>query len=388
MEQININFADTLLKHERDTDTRRVIIVDFNHLAWKYTRGMKQRLSHAVMINGQQEIIDTTIQALSIKSIFRWSNKGINPTAVCFDSPCGCRKAYFTSKRPSNEQGADYKAGRTGLSSKVLEAINMTANLLCKGGVSCYKANNYEADDLIFACVLKAKEQYPNLPIDIITGDADLLGLVDDQVNVFIVSRRYTWAENRKLEKRGYIQVTPENFQEKVEEMTDYKNLCVPYNSIILAKLLRGDKSDNIPGHPDYKPRIYKQLVEIMQENCEDFAGLFRYDVPQRINYYKGTQTIIPDNELSKVPLENIEIVYKEPKALTNIINVLGKYIEDEDLEHIRYVYNGINLNTAFTGLGNGLDRSPAVIQTPISSFSPVELQKVVAKLGINLPMV
>lgn len=335
---------------------KRVLIVDYNHMIYNYLFGGTPALSHTVVLNGKPQTINTTLQTFTIKAIHRWSNFGQFPTAVCFDSPCRCRRKYFEEAkiRTGGElEPVAYKAGRATLKGEVYESINMTLQLLHSAGVCVYKAANFEADDLVYACVQKAKQQYPDLPIDIICNDADLLPLVDNQVSVFLRSRVKTWAESKELEKPHYIQVTPYNYQEVVEGLTDYKKLAVPYNSILLTKLLRGDKSDSVPAMASWKPKQYKQLVTLLQENGEDIAGMFRYGGDEQLNY---------------------------------MLSILSKYIEEEDLNHIRYVYNGINLNSAFRDLPEGYNREPAVIQTNITPYSEGELQSKVSVLNIQLP--
>lgn len=335
---------------------KRVLIVDYNHLAHTYLHGGAAPLSHTVMVGGKPQIVDTTIQAYTIKAIHRWANKGQNPTAVCFDSPCKCRKAYFAKKGGVDEKGTamGYKSARENLPPRAFDAINMTSQILKMGGVCCYKANNYEADDLVYACVQRAKQDYPDLPIDIVCNDADLLPLVDDQVSVFFRSRKYTYAKSKDIEKAHYIQVTPSNFQEVCEGISQYKNLIVPYNSLLLAKLLRGDKSDDIAGHPDWKPKMYKQLIGLLDENAEDFSGAFRYGGEAQLDV---------------------------------ICNMLDKYIDEADLDHIRFVYRGMDLNGGFEGLPEGYNRKPAVLSTAIKEYNMGELQREASKLNIRLPI-
>lgn len=371
------------------TDDRRVIIVDFNHMAWAYAFGNATSLSCTLKIDGEVVTVNTTIPAYTIKAIHRWARGGINPIAVCFDGEASarCRKAYFAQqygvKTDGKPQG--YKARREVRDPKFYESINLTLNYLVKGGVACYKADGYEADDLIKACVDNAKKNYPNLPIDIITGDADLVPLVDDQVSVFLRSVKSTFAVEKSIEKKHYVQITPENYQSYIEGLSSYRNLRVPYNTLLLAKLLRGDKSDEIAGKPDWKPKMYNQLIEILEDSGEDLGELFRYDRPIKKYAYKGTTTEVPEELISTVNKADIDVIYSEPPALTRICKVLGQWCEPDDLVHIRRVYNGINLNGAFMDLPDGFKRQPAKLKTPIAGYSSASLQSAVAPLRINL---
>ena len=371
-----------------ETDGRRVRIIDVTHMFYKYANGGMPHLSANVMMNGQLVRIDTTLPSGVIKAIHRWSRQGYNPTVVCFDSK-GCsrsRKAYFTQHSEQEEQKSEYKGKRDIQDSRFYEGINLTMNLLLSGGVTVLKADGYEADDLVKAAVDKAKSTYPDLPIDVITGDADLIPLVDDQVSVYIASRKLTWAESSDIEIRHYFQLRPYNYQEYCEGLTAFKSLTVPYNTVLLTKLLRGDKSDNIEGYPKFTPTKYKKLIQKMQEDNVDIANTFLYDAPVKKYVYRGTEEVIPDSLLDATPTEKKAIKYFEPRALTKITEVLSKYLDEDIVKHARFVYNGINLNGAFTDVPERFKRRPIVVKE-VKGYVSGELARAVSVVDINIPI-
>lgn len=369
-----------------ETDGRRVRIIDVTHMFYKYANGGMPHLSANVMMNGQLVRVDTTLPSGVIKAIHRWSRQGYNPTVVCFDSK-GCsrsRKAYFTQHSEQEEQKSEYKGKRDIQDSRFYEGINLTMNLLLSGGVTVLKADGYEADDLVKAAVDKAKSTYPDLPIDVITGDADLIPLVDDQVSVYIASRKLTWAESSDIEIRHYFQLRPYNYQEYCEGLTAFKSLTVPYNTVLLTKLLRGDKSDNIEGYPKFTPTKYKKLIQKMQEDNVDIANTFLYDAPVKKYVYRGTEEVIPDSLLDATPTEKKAIKYFEPRALTKITEVLSKYLDEDIVKHARFVYNGINLNGAFTDVPERFKRRPIVVKE-VKGYVSGELARAVSVVDINI---
>ena len=373
-----------------ETDKRRVQIIDVSHLFYKYAYGGATDLSTTIMIDGIPTRVNTTLPTYITKQVHRWANFGANPTVICFDGK-GCnkpRKAYFTkeSQSHSEAEAVDYKGAREVQNSTFYEGINLTMNMFIQGKVTVLKADKYEADDLVKAAVDKAKQQYPDLPIDIVTGDADLLPLVDEQVSVFISSRVTTWAESADIEKRHYYQVTPNNFQSYVESLSAYKNLSIPYNTLLLVKLLRGDKSDGIPGMPKFPPKKYNALIQVMQENAEDLSNLFRYDTPKGVISYRDTELPIPEELIESTPTEQKMIKYQEPECLTRMVEVLSNYLQPEEIEHVKFIYKGINLNTVFTGLGDTFNRRPATITVDIKPYLAVDLQQALSILKINLP--
>lgn len=364
---------------------KRVVIVDVNHLVHTYMNS-HHRLSKTVSINGQPQVIDTTVQNGIIKAIHRWSNHGSNPTAVCFDSPVPARKAYFSKEfnMPVDTDKA-YKGGRKSMPDSMYEAIGMVKDLLVASGVSCVKGNNYEADDLVFACIERAKKDYPDLPIDVVTNDADLLPLVDEQVSVFLRSKKMTWAESPDIEKAHYIQVTPNNYQEVVEGLSSYKKFLVPYNSLLLHKILRGDSSDNIDNTVKklFPPKKYNAMIEEFINTGKDFNKLFRYGKCRETLVSIKTGKVVDINH----DRSDLAVRYDDPVELENLLDVLCWYIRDEGvLDYIKKMYKGMNLNQAYTGLGS-ISRRPAKLKEGIKPFNEMELQSKVSPLGINLKL-
>lgn len=365
----------------------RVRILDYSHMAHIYANAKVEPLSTTLMVNGRPETVNTTIIAYTIKAINRYARQGNNPTVVCFDARGGTlpRKAYFASIYGTGEdnKGAGYKARRESSQSDFLRQMDMTLEFLHNGGVQCLKSGGYEADDLISAAVDRAKIDFPDLPIDIITGDADLLPLVDDQVSVFLRSVKTTSAERKDLEIPHYVQVTPRTYQSICESLTAFKNLRVPYNTVLLAKLLRGDKSDEIIGKKDWKPKRYNELVEYLIAN--NVTDIFRYGKPKRVATDRKTGRRLTLEEDKATNKEDKIITYEDPEELTNILEVLGKFFNEEDVIHVRNTYNGINLNGAFISNVEGCTRHPAFLLEPVHGYDFQQLQRAVNPLHIQL---
>lgn len=382
---------------------KRVLIVDFNHRAHMYLNN-GYNPSVTMRVNGEQVVIDTAIQNGFIKDVHRWSKGGYYPTVVCMDSPVPVRKAYFAREfGMSVGTAAEYKGDREKKSEKFYNSIAMTKDMLTRAGIFCVKRHNYEADDLIFACIKKAKQQYPGMPIDIMTNDADLLPLVDDTVSVFLRSKKGTYAESEEYERMHYVQVTPRTYQKFVEDLSSYKKFLIPYNTLLLHKILRGDSSDNISSIKDIKkefpPTFYNKLMGYMLRDNEagriDLANLFRYGEPTVVYKDRETDRVLTNKEAvdsyKKSKEEGInfyskvDVSYGDPAELTELLRVFSEYIDDElVLTHIRKMYLGMNLNQAYMDYGE-LSRRPAKITRDITGFDEVELQRVASELNINL---
>lgn len=373
--------------------SKRVVIVDFNHQAHSYFHS-KFRLSKKVMNErGEWEEKDTTVQSGCIKNIYNWSKRGTFPTAVCFDRPCPSRKGYFAGKFPDMKMGTEgeYKGGRSKMPEAMFTAIADCESILRQSGVSVFSKQGYEADDLIYACVKQAKKQYPGMPIDIVTNDADLLPLVDETVSVFLRSKKGTYAEDPKIEKSKYIQVTPRNYSDVVMGLSAYSGFAIPYNSILLYKLLRGDPSDNYRRKDISKmfpPTKYNDMILRMMNDHVNFEEIFRYGDPVKIVSYKDGR---PFNgtfeEAMKSPDKaKLQLTFGRSEELDCILEVLGEYtdMDEEMLKHVEYVYTGMNLNQPY------LDSNPMFRRVPfkagsIDTFSEKALHEAAGVLDIRV---
>lgn len=370
---------------------KRVIIVDFAHMVHTfYHSGFGGSVT--VMENGVPVRKSTRIQYGCIRNIYNWSNHGVFPTAICFDRPTPARKQWFSEQFDSMQIGSskEYKGNREKMPPEMYEGVTDCERLLTQGGASCFAMQGYEADDLVFAAIKCAKQQYPDCPIDVITNDADLLPLVDNQVSVFFRSRKGTYATEKSIEKNKYIQVTPENYSEVIENLSAYKGFSLPYNTLLLYKLLRGDVSDNING---IKRRFcatkFNKMIETFKSWGVDFENTFRYGVPQVKILYKDTNEEFTGSvsELKNSP-ERSKVYQKvmNTKELDSILELMDRYTDgdEEVLGHIRKMYWGMNLNQTYPNQNKERCRKGIAIKE-IHGFDEVALQSAVRPLQINL---
>lgn len=371
--------------------SKRVIIIDFAHMThifWHSGFGG----SVTVIENGVPVLKSTRVQYGSIRNVYNWSNHGANPTAICFDRPAPARKQWFAENFQNMEigSGKEYKGNRESMPSDMYEAVQDCERLLRQGGVSCFASHGYEADDLVFACIQEAKKQYPDLPIDVITNDADLLPLVDERVSVFIRSMKGTYAESKELEKNKYIQVTPSNFQEVVENLSAYKGFNLPYNTILLHKLLRGDTSDNINGiKRRFAASKFNKMLAQMEVDGVDFAKIFRYGVSNTKLLYKGTDEVFEGTMKDALASPDKALLYQKiynTPELDEILNVLDHYTggDEEVLTHVKNMYWGMNLNQIYPNKDRTNCRRAYKIEG-IHDFNEFDLQKAVTPLQIRL---
>ncbi len=181
----------------------------------------------------------------------------LNPThiAVCFDvkAPTFRHKIFkeYQSQRPPTH---DDLSSQFEKAKRVVKAF----------GIPIYEKAGYEADDLIGTLALRATENSKIDEVVIITGDRDLLQLVNDKVKLYMpllgLSTAKIYGRAETQERMGVVP----------ELIPDYKALV-------------GDPSDNYKGVAGIGPKtaigllqkygsvdgVYKHLKEIPQKTRE-----------------------------------------------------------------------------------------------------------------------
>lgn len=342
---------------------RHVAIIDFNHVLHRFHIAMgRLGLSSGVNIDGRIVEVETGTVKGVLEFIVKVSDSGRCPLILVSDLPVKSRKEYFSQMINSgNITSTDggYKESRSGMRESLRNSSILLLDLLQNSGIMLLKQENYEADDIIPVAIDLAKKNYPDLPIHIIANDLDLAPLVDEQVSLYKYPSKITYAEQGYLELNKYCQVTPRNYQEVMEGTSLFKKLSVPYNSVLLAKLIRGDKSDNISQLKGWTPTKYNTLIQNLIDDGVDMS-IFRY-YPWETKY-KDIETgeIYDERPVGK----QVKLYPVEPKGIEVIIGVLAKYVassnatakeikdnalftEDELVEIINR-YHGMNLNGYF----------------------------------------
>lgn len=297
----------------------RFELVDYLHLVYKCIAAPP--LSCTMYINGERKVVDTAITSFTSKDVWRFSSNGKHSTGVFLEGGAPVRKAYFNAvanykawyeatkagvpveevTTPAKDDG--YKAGRAGLNNAQKQGINLTIDRMMAGGVSLYQMAGFEADDLLWTAYKQLRTSFPDAHIDIFTGDMDMLPMVDEHTSVYMRGNR-TWAEPMckqgfctecrdtcekygddsckiRREFKNYYEVTPDTWDEFISYRSAFKGYKIPYNSVYLFKMLRGDVSDNVPMvSKGWGPKKWNSIIEQMEADGVDFARLFRYDTP------------------------------------------------------------------------------------------------------------
>ena len=138
-----------------------------------------------------------------------------------------------------------YKAKRPKLSPELSQQIPKVKEILRSFNVPIFEKEGFEADDLIGAISKLAprKQIFPKIETIILSGDFDVLQLVDSQTKVYALRRgvKDTILYDEDLVREKYQGLNP--------------------NQLVDFKALRGDPSDNIPGVRGIGEKTALQLI-------------------------------------------------------------------------------------------------------------------------------
>lgn len=339
------------------TGRERLILVDFLHMAHLYFDSPNiARLSY----NG----VETTISAYTIKRLYHMT-KGGHYLGVALEGGSPFRKEYFKEQADGTDtQGSGYKGNRKGLNPLFRKSLNTAVGLMEQAKVTTYRKDGFEADDMIYSVIQQLKSVNKENPIDVFTNDADLLPLVDEQVSVYVRGTRTYSTEGSPMSDK-YFQVTPKTWSLFMGSSSAFKGYYIPYNSLLLFKMLRGDTSDNISAVIvknkagkvlKFGKKTYSELVEKMEADGVDFANTFRY------------VAITADNRSDEEYRAEVGAYFDK-----TIKPVLAGYFEEEAIQGMRYNYIGMNLRAVSADL-------QCLTQIPLETLNPTYL-----KYGIHI---
>ncbi len=155
--------------------------------------------------------------------------------AVAWDKP-------KTNIRRRREIYADYKANRKPAPDDFYAQIPFLMELLEAFHIPLYEFDDYEADDIIGTLARKADAK--NVRVEIISGDLDMLQIVDNDIHMYQL-------------KRGFSDV------QKFDIAAVEAKYGLKKSQFLDLKSLKGDSSDNIPGVPGIGE---KGAVKLLQD--------------------------------------------------------------------------------------------------------------------------
>lgn len=205
----------------------------------------------------------------------------IEPTHVLIAFDAG--KTTFRT-----EMFADYKGGRSKTPDEFREQLPFIKEMIEKLGIRHYELANYEADDIIGTLDKIAEAPNVNFDVTIVTGDKDMIQLVDGNTRV-------------EISKKGvaeFEEFTPDYLLEKMG--------LTPAQFIDL-KALMGDSSDNYPGVTKVGEKTGLKLLQ-------EFGSLENlYENVDSLKASKMKENLIADKEMAFLSQQLATINTKAP---------------------------------------------------------------------------
>lgn len=234
-----------------------------------------------------------------------------------------------------------YKAGRNPTPPDLISQFPDAKECLNLMGLHILELAGYEADD-IQGTVAKMAHLEEDTQSYILSGDRDLLQLIDDKVTVLLATNSDTKV------------MTTDAFREEYG---------IDSEAFVDMKALMGDSSDNIPGVGG----VGKKTAQTLIENFGTLEGIYENIEDKRIS--KGVrEKLIRDKENAFLSRKLAQIITDAPieKTLEELkrkpIDSVGLYKKFTELE----------LNSLIVKFG--LSASASASASPIDSTSPTEM--------------
>lgn len=149
---------------------------------------------------------------------------------------------FDVGKSFRHDEFEDYKAHRGPMPEEMRGQMQRIREVIRALDIPIYEADGYEADDVIGTLARQANEQ--GIDALLLTGDSDLLQLVNDNTTVVLPGAQ-RFGDYRLFDRDAVI----DRYGFGPERLAEFKALV-------------GDKSDNIPGVPGIGEKTAKTLIE------------------------------------------------------------------------------------------------------------------------------
>jgi DNA polymerase-1 len=221
-------------------------------------------------------------------------NRPVN-LAICYDAQDG-----NSVRRDLYPQ---YKANRVRVNAVSAQEL-IIRKIISLLDIYSVAISGYEADDLIATVADKFKGE---LDVVILTGDKDMLQLIDKDVSVIDPMKNVVYDENTAFEKFGV----------KPSQISDYLALV-------------GDKADNIPGVTGIGPRAAQDLlscyagVDEIMYRMNDVSDKYRDKLNKNIDNLKVSKQLADLVRLNiEVPRDDLKMLPKYKPELDELLTKL-----------------------------------------------------------------
>lgn len=221
--------------------------------------------------------------------------------AVCWD---------MGSKTFRNDIFQDYKSNRQAPPQELLPQFDMAKEVMAAFDIPNIGLQGYEADD----CIGTICEQMKNeIDITVLTGDRDLLQILDDQVNVWIMQKGI--GNYSKYTKSNFI----DTFQLDPKQLVD-------------VKALMGDASDGYPGVKGIGEKTATKLIQEHQDIETLLQNLSALTPGQRKKIEQDIEMMHLSRELAKIHCEVPVTISLHEADWSGIPDTAFEFVQEHEL--------------------------------------------------------
>lgn len=236
------------------------------------------RAFYATSATGQYMFNDEGIPTNGVNGFLRHlftAANYFNPThlAVCWD---------MGSKTFRNELYEDYKGNRSAPPDELIPQFDLAKEATTAFAIPNIGVQGFEADDCLGTIAHQVKDQ---LEVIILTGDRDILQVLDNNISVALLKKGYgnyeVETKDSFIEKRGYH---PKQFVD--------------------IKALTGDSSDHYPGVKGIGPKTAEKLI-LQYKTVENLlASIDKLKPAQRKKIESDRDILILSRKLAEIKLD------------------------------------------------------------------------------------
>jgi DNA polymerase I len=227
------------------------------------------------------------------------------------DQPEYLAVAFDTGKTFRDEIFPAYKATRAKMPDDLRPQIERIRAMVDTFHFPRLEMEGFEADDVLGSIAMYAVRQ--GFGVKIITGDRDLLQLVDERIIVNL-------AGNKLSEARDFYPA----------DVTSY--LGIPPGQVIDYKALVGDTSDNIPGVAGVGPKTAINLLQEYPTLDDIYANIEKISPKIREKLEKDRENAYMSQKLATIRID-LPITVNLEEARTDHINFAGVETLFKELE-------------------------------------------------------
>lgn len=227
---------------------------------------------------------------------------------VCLDSPGPTfRQSEFVG----------YRAKRKAPDPDLICQLPLLQTTLEQSTIKTFSLGGYEADDLIATVARKAVRKKFIDQVVIITGDKDLMQLVDQKTSLLMPLRGLS---ETKLFKSNDV----------------FEKLGVNPNQVVDLKALMGDMSDNYPGVAGIGPKAATNLLTQYQDLDNIYSHIDEIKSSIKEKLIKEKDNAYLSQKLATL-IDNIPLKYKFKESRWNekIIYNLNKMLKDYNFKSL-----------------------------------------------------